>query len=363
MTSLKQHKYHGTAGLISDAECWIQVLKWWYKDKNKNVDGRGLPPRVTTQYTRIDWCPRVMKELAYKTPQKLQVATFGWWEIKILTKEAYDKLLKHLVNQGIHVCTITGMPALNIAAHIQSHESYKWYGPLTSGYETVGLLVKKEIEHLVSQRHGTQTTSQRMLVHASGNLVIQSVYSPYVGQVPMNQYKLFLEAVLDNHQKTKDTNPTMVVWTMGDINLSGIAPGHERLPRPNSARQRTSQWMRDQLKLRGLGVVRTLGTHRRGAALDVHITEDADRYQAKVLDLGKRYSDHCVSMVQTGVMIPQTYRTTTEMKGCSTNVLWNCDPKRWAKALQKVTGIVKHQGHTFKETVLKMQAKRPHTGQ
>ena len=117
--------------------------------------------------------------------------------------------------------------------------------------------------------------------------------------------------------------------------------------------------MRGQLKLRGLGVVRTPGTHRRGAALGVPITEDAGRYQARVLDLGKRYSDHCVSMVQTGVVIPQTYRTTTEMKGCSTNVLWNCEKKKWAKALQRVTGIAKHQGHTFQETVLKMQAKRP----
>ena len=115
--------------------------------------------------------------------------------------------------------------------------------------------------------------------------------------------------------------------------------------------------MRDQLKLRGLGVVRTPGTHRCGAALDAHITEDADRYQARILDLGKRYSDHCVSMVQTGVMIPQTYRTTTEMQGCSTNVLWNREKKKWAKALQRVTGIAKHQGHTFMESVLKMQAK------
>ena len=100
-----------------------------------------------------------------------------------------------------------------------------------------------------------------------------------------------------------------------------------------------------------------------GPALDVHITEDADRYHAKVLDLGKRYSDHCVSMVQTGVVIPQTYRTTTDMKGCSTNVLWNCEKKKWAKALQRVTGIAKHQGHTFKEPVLKMQAQDPHTEQ
>ena len=106
---------------------------------------RAKEANVTTQYTRIDWRPRVVKEHTCKIPHKLKIATFGWWEIKMLTEEAYDKLVKHLITQGIHACTITGMPALHIAAHIRRHESYNWYGPLTSGYESVGLLIKRKL--------------------------------------------------------------------------------------------------------------------------------------------------------------------------------------------------------------------------
>ena len=61
-------------------------------------------------------------------------------------------------------------------------------------------------------------------------------------------------------------------------------------------------------------------------------------------------------MVQTGILIPQVNQMTTETRKCSRSVLWACEPKKWAKALQKVTEIAMHQGLTLREATLKMQA-------
>ena len=98
IVGLQRVKFQAMEGLVRDAECWAQVLKW-YTNKNRSQRVQGREVNVTTQDTRIDWRPQVAKAHTCKIPHKLKIATFGWWEIKMLTEEAYDKLVKHLVIQ------------------------------------------------------------------------------------------------------------------------------------------------------------------------------------------------------------------------------------------------------------------------
>ena len=101
------------------------------------------------------------------------------------------------------------------------------------------------------------------------------------GKVPSGTHERLLAKVTQNHRRMQDDHRDKVVWTMGDFNLQGLAPGHQGIPVQGSQHHILSQWMRQLLEANGLQVVRTPATHTGGTALDVHITEQASRYEAK----------------------------------------------------------------------------------
>ena len=146
-------------------------------------------------------------------------------------------------------------------------------------------------------------TQNRAVVVTVGQCVAQAVYSPFMGKVVAAHTKNFLAKIVLNHRRMQDNHRDKVVWTMGDFNLQGLAPGHQDIPAQGSQHQVLSLWMRQLLEANGLQVVKTPATHTSGTALDVHITEQASRYEAKGYTFPGRFSDHSLSMVATGIAI------------------------------------------------------------
>ena len=91
--------------------------------------------------------------------------------------------------------------------------------------------------------------------------------------------------------------------------MQGIALGHQNLPREGSQRRRTSQWMLPMLKGNNLTVVKTPITHTKGAALDVHITDEAWRYKARTYAFQDKLSDHSMSIVDTDMQVAFSTKT------------------------------------------------------
>ena len=66
-----------------------------------------------------------------------------------------------------------------------------------------------------------------------------------------------------------------------------------------------SKWMREVLQANDLRVVETPVTHTQGGALDVHITQQAWRYQARTYTFPGKFSDHSLPIVQTNINVGQ----------------------------------------------------------
>ena len=119
-----------------------------------------------------------------------------------------------------------------------------------------------------------------------------------MGKILTHELKQFLSMVIENHHQLQVSSTEGEVWTTGDFNLKGVAPGHHSTPREDTQTPRVSQWMQGVLKAYGLQGVVTPVTHTTGSALDTHITRNAERYQARTHTIVGRFSDHSVSRVR-----------------------------------------------------------------
>ena len=62
------------------------------------------------------------------------------------------------------------------------------------------------------------------------------------------------------------------VWIWGDFNLRGIAPGPSMGPAVGSGHESIAEDFKSFLSIHGLAALSSGPTHRRGGALDIHIT-------------------------------------------------------------------------------------------
>ena len=175
---------------------------------------------------------------------------------------------------------------------------------------------------------------EREVITKVGDHIVQGVYSTYVGTIRTKELKRFLTTVIDNHHQLQTTNHKGEVWTMGDFNLKGVAPGHHNEPRENSQRYRVSQWMKGVLKAYDLQGVTTPDTHTTGSALDIHITRNAERHKANIHTIAGRFSDHSVSIVETNLQIEVAIAPTESKAGHTTpHIIWTNKPKEWEPAI------------------------------
>ena len=77
--------------------------------------------------------------------------------------------------------------------------------------------------------------------------------------------------MIDNHLALQVANPQGTVWTLGDFNLMGVAPGPASLPQPGSQGERMAKWFVHALGQAGLRALRSPAIHVQGGALDIHI--------------------------------------------------------------------------------------------
>ena len=245
----------------------------------KEDDGMSIT-QVISPYAKRMW--KAQKEVTTDIPQVggLKVATFGWWEIVLPTPNNYTRLHNRLLMEGVHTCAVTGLPTQQLGNELQNG-SYFWEGPMVDNHQAVGILVHKSLRDQTVPYSMVLGTDNRAVVIGVGHCIAQAVYSPFMGKFLAADTRDFLTKVTLNHRRLQDEQRNKVVWTMGDFNLQGLAPGHEGVPVQGSQHQILSQWMRQLLEANGLQVVRTPATHMGGTALDVHITEQASRYEAK----------------------------------------------------------------------------------
>ena len=236
--------------------------------------------QIVSPYARRAWRPQaeVVEEIPWVGGLKL--ATFGWWEIVLPTQKNYTKLQNRLLMEGIHICAVTGLPAQHLGSGLQDG-SYFWEGPVVDNHQAVGILIHKSLRDQTSPCSMVPGAENRAVVVSVGQCIAQAVYSPFMGKVLAAHTKDFLAKIALNHRKMQDDHRDKVVWTMGDFNLQGLAPGHQDVPVQGSQHHVLSQWMRQLLEANGLQVVKTPATHTGGTALDVHITEQASRYEAR----------------------------------------------------------------------------------
>lgn len=172
-----------------------------------------------------------------------QSCTFGCWEIVNLTVQRYDMVILQLIQEGVHVCTVTGLWVQKVAHHVQNHAKYRWYGSMTLGHQAVGVLVRTDIDHQVHVQSPGVTTGDRMLICKIGGIVVQGVYALYVGKCSAHEQRRFLSTVVDNHVKCKNCRLEAVVWTMGDFNLRGLPRGITVSRPPLPQQHRMSAWL------------------------------------------------------------------------------------------------------------------------
>ena len=230
----------------------------------------------------------------------------------------YTKLQDRLLTEGVHICAVTGLPTQHLGDGLQDGD-YFWEGPTVDNHQAVGMLIHKSLRGQTSPYSTVPGTENRAVVIRIGQCIAQAVYSPFMGKFQAAHTRDFLAKVTLNHRRMQDDHRDKVVWTMGDFNLQGLAPGHQGVPVQGSQHQILSQWMRQLLEANGLQVVRTPATHTGGTALDVHITERASRYEAKGYTFPGRFSDHSLSMVATGIAVKNGGRTCTPSRSPCTS--------------------------------------------
>ena len=318
--------------------------------------------QVISPYARRMW--RAQEEVSPDIPQVggLKLATFGWWEIVSPTPKNYAKLQNRLLMEGVHICAVTGLPTQHLGDDLQNG-NYFWEGPIVDNHQAVGMLVHKSLRGQTLPYSMVLGTENRAVVVRVGHCIAQAVYSPFMGKFLAADTRDFLMKVTLNHRRMQDDHRDKVVWTMGDFNLQGLAPGHEGVPVQGSQHQILSQWMRQLLEANGLQVVRTPATHMGGTALDVHITEQAWRHEAKGYTFPRRFSDHSLSMVTTHIAIQRGRAAEhTRPQAVYQQVAWSKDVGRWKRAYEEAADLVDYQASVLQVLATSLQLEPPGRG-
>ena len=341
-------------GLLTLASTWEQNLRYLLKQHEKEVTTEGTAD-VVSPYTRISWSEQQRPNLKMHPPppmERLNLATFGWWEVIPPTLENYARLEAQLKKHHVHVCTITGMPVQTVIHAIQESAEYKWYGPVTNNHQGVGQLVHSSLWSIATSIPPPEGCGNRVVVTRVGEHIIQGVYSPYVGKIPTREHKAFLAAVIDSHKTYHCSNKQAITWTMGDLNLQGIAPGQANRPKPGSRQHMMSTWMAQTLKAHELEVARTPHTHVRGSALDVHITEKATKFEARAYTMPRNLSDHKLSVVATDITsVKQAAEAHPGPERQTPVVTWGRDRAKWKSALEMEKDITSTQAQKLENLV------------
>ena len=267
----------------------------------------------------------------------------------------YTKLQNRLLVEGVHVCAVTGLPTEPLANTLQSG-SYFWEGPMVNNHQAVGILVHKSLGDQTVPYNMVLGTANRAVVISVGPCVVQAVYLPFVGKFSTAGTKDFLTRVILNHRRLQDEHKHLVVWTMGDFNLQGLAPRHEHVPRQGSQHQMLSQWMRQLLETNGLQVVRTPATHTGGTTLDVHITELAWKCKAKGYTFPRKFSDHSLSMVSTQIGTQGKAALQTKPQAVYQQVAWSNDVGKWRRAFEEAADLVGCQAKVLQALATSLQS-------
>ena len=87
-------------GLLTLASTWEQNLRYLLRQHEKEVTTKGTA-NVVPPYTRIPWSEQQRPNQKMHPPppmEKLNLATFGWWEVIPPTLENYTRLEAQLKN-------------------------------------------------------------------------------------------------------------------------------------------------------------------------------------------------------------------------------------------------------------------------
>ena len=101
--------------------------------------------------------------------------------------------------------------------------------------------------------------------------VVLAVYSPYIGKLPAEQHRAFLQVTVDEFLHACNV-AGCAGWMAGDFNLRGLASGGGHHAVLASQLARMSSRFAVVLQRAGLHVVSSPATHSMGGTLVIHIT-------------------------------------------------------------------------------------------
>ena len=137
------------------------------------------------------------------------------------------------------------------------------------------------------------------------------------------------------------------MWTCGDFNIRGVAPGISAQPTPNTPGSRLQQWFSDELLAWGLAAATTSSTHSKGGALYLHITSEKN-YTAVVQPITGKLSDHSLSIVKTDIQVEICLpEEPARRRAPMTAFAWKREVKAWEAALSHVEEMSRHIQRIF----------------
>jgi len=305
------------------SEVYIQCSTPISRPKRLMTPRGGVPPRSAAGSTNAstpqcnDVDKRTIRTSGFhakdtaaaplRSQTSLVLATFGWWELIEPTDDAVRILCMSLAANGIHICSVTGLPSAAVSQSLDGRYGYVWKGPLHHAHNGVGVLVALPWERsfMIPTNIDCELGIRRMLIVAPGPLLILAAYGPYVGAWRTELHLQWLQDTVDILHRMARSLQVKYVWLMGDFNLRGVAPGPAQLAATGSGHESLAHEFREMLREHSITVLTSPATHNRGGALDIHGTNvginsaDTDNDVQIYTTPAPCISDHRLAFVHT----------------------------------------------------------------
>ena len=312
----------GPAVLLDLVVAWSSLVGTIRQVEGKSVSMASLRA-VAPPFSKPLWTPR---PLVTDGRAPFALATFGWWELQPPSHELLAALCQLLRDHNVGVCCVTSLPTRGFEGSLNGVLGYSWYDEWRSDVESVGFLARTGLDPppRVIQLEPTHPAREKCILVAG--ILAHGVYGPWVGKWNTEIHKGFLRKVLDNHWDLVDL-AVGAVWTAGDFNIRGAAPGRSALPATRLG-QELAFWFKFEVKQRGLRILHTAATHKAKGALDIHILDGDSNAVPGIF--WTPFSDHALTVLPN-TLTSDLVRAWTD-KAC-TPVEWCRDPARKSKAL------------------------------
>ena len=169
--------------LVRIARIWVLAFRTLIATARQHLRFE-LTDSVIPPYALRDWKPCVTTKIANPSTIHLHLATVGWWELILPTAPRILSLIKSLIELDVHVCSVTGLPALSIISTIEN-TPYYWVGEHHTHSGGAGMLIQRKLREVARQLPSEEEAGCRLVSIQIESMLIQAVYNPHVGKLSL----------------------------------------------------------------------------------------------------------------------------------------------------------------------------------